>query len=128
MSLILAGTACKLGRDDDGGAANEDQLESGESLGSIDRLPGGTPVSTDVRTLMSARCENGMLVLRTNREEITSPMECGQMLPESVVARFISQPVAIRAEDGRVIVESATQGTMSFPAPEPTRKDIESAP
>jgi hypothetical protein len=128
MSLIVAGAACKLGRDGDGGGADEGQLESGESLGSIDRLPGGTPVSIDVRTLMSARCENGTLILRTNREEITSPMDCGQMLPESIVARFISEPVAIRAQDGRLVVESATKGTLDFPAAEPRIEEISGAP
>lgn len=127
ISALAAG--CKFGRDNSGDGSGEGaRLESGESLGAIDRLPGGTPVPQDVRTLLSAQCDNGVLVLRTNEEEIASPMDCVQMLPEGVVARFIGQPVAIRAQDGRLIVESATAGTMDFPAAEPRVREIDGAP
>jgi len=129
IALIVTASACKIGRDtSDNGDDADARLESGESLGSIERLPGGTPVPTDVRTLLSARCDNGVLVLRTNQEEITSPMDCGQMLPEGVVSRFIGQPVAIRAQDGRLVIENATAGTMDFPAAEPRLSEIDGAP
>lgn len=127
LSLCLGG--CKIGRDTSNDDVPDDAvLASGESLGSIERLPGGTPVPTDVRTFLSAQCADGTLVLRTNQEEIASPMDCSQMLPEGVLARFIGQPVAIRAQDGRLVVENASAGTMDFPAPEPRVSEIDVAP
>lgn len=122
---VLAG-ACKIGRDkSDDAPSDGDVLQSGESLGEIERLPGGTPVSTDVRTLLSADCVDGTLTLRTSREQITSPMDCGQMFPDPVIVRFVGQPVAIRAQDGRLIVENETSGTLNFPAAEPRLKEID---
>ncbi|MEX0749268.1 MAG: hypothetical protein WD359_00530 [Dehalococcoidia bacterium] len=129
MSLVVVASGCSIGRDRDSDSNGDGAvLESGESLGSIERLPGGTPAASDVRTLLSAQCADGVLTLRTNREEIASPMDCGQMLPEGVIARFIGQPVAIRAQEGRLIVENPTAGTMDFPAAEPRVTEIASAP
>jgi hypothetical protein len=123
---ITGTTACKIGRDKgDDPPANGELLESGDSLGAIERLPGGTPVATDVRTLLAADCADGTLTLRTSQEQITSPMDCGQMFPDTIVVRFVGQPVAIRAEDGRLIVENETAGTMNFPAAQPRVKEID---
>lgn len=125
-AAMLGAGACKIGRDkSDDAPANGDVLQSGESLGEIERLPGGTPVSTDVRTLLSADCTDGTLTLRTSQEQITSPMDCGQMFPDAVVVRFVGQPVAIRAQDGRLIVENEASGTLNFPAAEPRIKEID---
>jgi len=125
VAFIGAG-ACKIGRDKSNDPpANGDVLESGDSLGEIERLPGGTPVATDVRTLLSADCVDGTLTLRTSQEQITAPMDCGQMFPDTIVVRFIGQPVAIRAENDRLIVENETAGTMNFPAAEPRVKEID---
>ena len=127
VAISLVG--CKIGRDtSDDPPADGEVLESGESLGEIERLPGGTPVATDVRTLLSAQCSDGVVTLRTSQEQITSPMDCGQMFPETVVVRFIGQPVVINAQDGRLIVENDVVGTMNFPAAEPRVTEVEGAP
>lgn len=125
-AAMLGAAGCKIGRDKSNGAPGDgDVLQSGDSLGEIERLPGGTPVSTDVRTLLSANCVDGVLTLRTSQEQITSPMDCGQMFPDPVIVRFIGQPVAIRAQDGRLVVENETSGTLNFPAAEPRIKETD---
>lgn len=121
---------CKIGRDksDDAPPGSGEALESGESLGGIERLPGGTPVATDVRTLLAATCADGRLTLRTSLEEVTAKMDCGQMLPPSIVDQFVGQPVVVRADKGRIIVENATAGTMNFPASDARVAEVTGAP
>src|SRR5207248_1998607 len=67
----------------------------GFSIGEIKRLPGGTAVPTDVRTLKSAICTDGRLVVQTDRESVVGQMDCSQMVPPQVVDRFRGKPVAI---------------------------------
>lgn len=129
LLVALSFAGCKIGRDTSNDPpADGEVLESGESLGEIERLPGGTPVATDVRTLLSVQCAGGVLTLRTSQEQITSPMDCEQMFPETVVVRFIGQPVVINAQDGRLIVENDVVGTMNYPAAEPRVTEVEGAP
>lgn len=131
LVLVMFGLlGCKIGRDksDDPPSGSGEALESGESLGEIQRLPGGTPVATDVRTLLAATCADGRLTLRTSLEELTANMDCGQMLPASIVDQFVGQPVVVRADEGRIIVENATAGTMNFPASDARVAEAAGAP
>jgi len=86
----------------------------GFSIGEIKRLPGGTAVPTDVRTLMSAICTDGRLVVRTDRESIVGQMDCAQMVPAEFLNRFLNKPVAISYTNQRLRIETASEGTLEL--------------
>jgi hypothetical protein len=118
LLALCVGTACKIGREDNDGPQG-DTLSEGESLGTFDRLPGGTAVPVDVRTLLALECTNDRLVLRTNLESLTASMPCERMLPASFTERFIGQPVSIRYENERLKVDNPVVGSIELPADEP---------
>lgn len=126
LALALAG--CSRGGDKDGDTPNGDAFGDGGSLGKIERLPGGTPVATNVRTLLGVSCTGETLQIRTNLEAITATMPCDRMFPASVIDTFVSKPVAITYKDQRLIIESATEGTLEFPASDPTVAETNVAP
>jgi len=126
-AIAVAGVACKTGRDKSGGP-EPGVLGDGTTLGEIERLPGGTPVSQDVRTLLTLECVNNVVTLRTSAEQITFGMGCEQMLPEATIAGFIGQPVVIGVKDGRLSITNPTAGTMDFPADKPRVAATERAP
>jgi len=127
LALVLALSIAALGAwacDDDSngdgnGADDPSTLSDGESLGSIQRFPGGTQVPTDARTFVEATCADDRLVVVTDRETVSATMPCDRMLPPDVLARFPDQPVVISYSDGRLIIESPQIGTMTFPAEDP---------
>jgi hypothetical protein len=127
VAMLLASTGCKIGREKQA-EPTQDRLTEGESLGSIDRLPGGTPVATDVRTLLSAECANERLTLRTNVEQLRASLPCERMLPASIVDQFIGKPVAIRYEDERLKVSNDAVGVMELPSSEPEVEATDAAP
>jgi hypothetical protein len=86
----------------------------GFSIGEIKRLPGGTAVPTDVRTLKSAVCSDGRLVVQTDRESIGGQMDCAQMVPAEFLNRFLNKPVAISYNNQRLRIETANEGTLEF--------------
>ena len=112
----LALAACS--GDDDAGPA-DGSPRADVTLAAITRLPGGTPVPLDTRTLQSLTCNVDTLTLQTDREALTAPMTCDRMLPESITSRFIGKTVAIRYERERLIIESATEGSMELPSGSP---------
>lgn len=91
------------------------RLEEGETLGAIERLPGGTPVLSDVRTFINLNCRDGLMTLRTNAEVITGRMECGQTPPQSIVDQFTGRTIAISYAEGRLRIESPEAGTLDLP-------------
>lgn len=119
LALICAlAIACS----DDDGAGNGGPTEApgiDQPIGGITRLPGGTAIPSDLRTLASLGCADETLTLVTERETLTAAMPCDRMLPESITARFVGKEVAIRYDDDRLIVESTTEGTMEFPSDRP---------
>jgi len=115
---VLASSACKIGREKTPAQA-PDVLQEGESLGSIERLPGGTPVSTDVRTLLAVECTNETLVVRTNAESLSAAMPCDRMLPAAIVDQFIGKTVAIKYEGERLKITNESVGGMELPSKEP---------
>ena len=127
VAMLLLGAGCSLGRDPEP-AAPGNQLADGDTLGKIERLPGGTAVPTDVRTLLDVSCTTDILSLRTNRELVTGEMPCDRLLPESIIQRFLGQPVAVRYDDGRIIVENETAGTMELPVESPRLQVSNAAP
>ncbi|HEY8172995.1 MAG TPA: hypothetical protein VIH21_07895 [Dehalococcoidia bacterium] len=125
--LVLSMSACKIGRDKNEGSTPE-TLGEGQSLGKIDRLPGGTPVATDVRTLLTLECATDTLVLRTNIEALTAAMPCDRMLPSAVIEQFLGKPVAITYENARLKVANETVGTIELPSDEPRITAIDATP
>lgn len=129
---LLAGaallTGCALGLDDDDGTPGVRELDEGDQLGSIDRLPGGTAVASNVRTLLTVSCDGDVLNIRTNLESITADMPCDRLFPQTVIDKFIAKPVAISFGGGRLKVESDIEGTLDFPAEDPRVSDLNATP
>lgn len=120
LSLALL-CAFAIACSDDGGdnAGPTESPNIDQPIGGITRLPGGTAIPSDLRTFVSIACAEETLTLVTDRETLTAAMPCDRMLPESITARFVGKDIAIRYEDDRLIVESATEGTMEFPSERP---------
>jgi hypothetical protein len=95
-------------------ASSTVRSSGGFSIGEIKRLPGGTAVPNDARTLMSATCTDGRLVVQTDRESVVGQMDCSQMIPAQVVDRFRGKPVAISYNNQRLHIESASEGTVEL--------------
>lgn len=130
FALALLASACSSG-DGDSGTPESRSLSEGDTIGRIERLPGGTPVASDVRTLIALSCEAATLLVRTDEETITAPMPCDRLPPPSVVERFAGQPVAIAYAGGRLKIENETAGTLEFPvdgAPQVRTDDVTPAP
>ncbi len=86
----------------------------GFAIGEIKRLPGGTAVPTDARTLVSAACSEGRLVVKTDRESVIGQMDCSQMIPPQFVDKFRGKPVALSYNGQRLRLESASEGTVEM--------------
>jgi hypothetical protein len=122
LGAIVVGAAlaaaCSSG---DGGGGSTAQSTSAAvdgqgsfAIGEIKRLPGGTAVPTDARTLVDATCSDGRLVLRTDRESVFGQMDCAQMIPPPTLVKFRGKQVAISYRAQRLRIESATEGTVEF--------------
>ena len=98
-----------------GGRATSTFVGSGGfAIGEIKRLPGGTAVPTDARTLVSAACEGGRLVVKTDRESVVGEMDCSRMIPPDVVDKFRGKPIAVSYTGQRLRIESASEGTVEL--------------
>jgi hypothetical protein len=86
----------------------------GFGIGAIKHLAGGTAVPTDVRTLKSAICTDGRLVVQTDRESVVGQMDCAQMPPSQILSGFLNKPVAISYNNQRLRIETANEGTLEF--------------
>ena len=116
-ALAVVAAACTSGDSTKSPAATTASTANsggGFSIGEIKRLPGGTAVPTDVRTLKSAICSDGRLVVQTDRESVVGQMDCSQMVPPQVVDRFRGKPVAISYTNQRLRIESASEGTVEL--------------
>lgn len=100
----------------------------GETMGKIDRLPGGTAVASDVVTLLNVTCSNGQLIVTTNLKSIAAKMDCAQQVPQATLDRFYGQPVGISYAGGRLRIESVSAGTLDFPANDATVTDVHATP
>lgn len=126
-ALLLAAMcafAIACSDDDGGGGGTSDDPTRPPGidapLGGITRLPGGTAVPVDLRVLTSIECANETLTLVTDRETLAAAMSCDRMFPDAITSRFIGKEVAIRYEDGRLIIENADEGTLELPSERPS--------
>lgn len=120
--VLAASAACDDGTDNGvsgDGTPGVERLTDGESLGSIDRLPGGTAVATETRTLLTLFCEGETVIVRTSAETLTATMPCDRMLPASVLEGFIGTEVAISYDESRLIIATESAGSLELPANEP---------
>jgi|SRR5581483_2351282 len=115
LAVALACSSSSGGGTAGGGRATATFVGSGGfSIGEIKRLPGGTAVPTDTRKLVSATCDAGRLVVKTDRESILGEMDCSRMIPPQVVDRFRGKEIAVRYSGQRLRIESASEGTVEL--------------
>ena len=103
-------------------------LGDGESLGKIERLAGGTAVTSNVRTLLTLACQNGQLILRTNQEAISGEMDCSKQIPQAALDRFLAQPVVITYNGERLRLENPSAGTLNLTVKGATTSALRAAP
>lgn len=93
-------------------ATSRSQTGDSQSLGRIDRSGGGTAVASDGRLFVSLSCVSGNLTLRTNLEVVHASMDCARVVPQSIIDRFVSQPVAVTYAGRAITIDSPTAGTI----------------
>lgn len=103
-------------------------FKDGETLGKIDRLPGGTAVASSVITLLNASCVKGDLIVKTNLQIITGKMDCAQQIPQATLERFYGQAVTVGYASGRLRIDSISAGTIDLPVKDATVTNINAAP
>lgn len=127
LATALAVAACSFNTASNkpGGAR---PFAEGETMGKIERLPGGTAVASQVITLLNVICSDGHLVVTTNLKSIAAKMDCAQQAPQSTLDRFYGQAVGISYAKGRLRIESVSAGTLDLPAKEATVTDVHATP
>lgn len=103
-------------------------FKDGETLGKIDRLPGGTAVVTSVITLLTVSCINGDLIVKTNLQLITGKMDCAQQIPQATLERFYGQAVTVGYAKGRLRIDSVSAGTLDLPVKDATITNVNATP
>ncbi len=126
IALILAGVFASAGcsfNTAEKPVSRNTELKDGETLGKIDRLPGGTAVATNVITLLNMACANGQLIVTTNLKVIVGKMDCEQQIPQASLQHFYGQSVSIAYTGGRLRVDSVSAGTIDLPVKDATIAD-----
>lgn len=103
-------------------------LAEGQTIGGLDRAPGGTAVLSNVRSLLAASCASDTLLVRTTREVVQAKMDCTRNLPEARYQPFLGQPVVITYAAGRLRLESPTAGVIDLPVSDATVTDTSATP
>ena len=120
--------ACN-GGDDSSGAPGAGALAPGDTLGSIERFPGGTAVAQDLRMISSIDCNDGQLRILTDQELLVADMSCDVIENRDFVDRFIGIQSAIVVLDGdRIRLENDFSGSLELPASSPRLGEIDDAP
>ena len=93
----------------------------GETIGKIERLPGGTAVASEVITLLGVSCTDGQIIVITNLQRIVGKMDCAQQIP-AVDAGALLRAVRDRRvrEFGRLRIDSVSAGTLDLPVTDAT--------
>lgn len=132
LAVVLVGAclaaACSFNTADKPNDAAGHTLADGETLGKIDRLPGGTAVVTSVITLLDLTCADGQVIVKTNLTSIVGKMDCQQAVPQSTLERFYGQSVSITYAGGRLKIESVSAGSLDLPVEDATSRDVDATP
>ena len=103
-------------------------LVPGETIGRVERGSAGTPESS-VRTLLSASCADGRLLVRTNADAITAVSDCATPIPQSTLDQLLGQPAVVTYTGDRLVIESAGTGVkLELPAKNAVVGAIRGAP
>lgn len=98
---------------DDAQEVNENTL-----LGEIERSANQPPDGVDTRALLTAACQDDVMVLWTDAENIHASLPCDRFWSDETVRAFSSQEVAIRltVDSGRfqIFVETLAGGQAEF--------------
>ena len=90
--------------------------------------PTAGTATAGVRTLLAMVCNDGQLVLRTNREGIVAQMDCGKAVPDATLQRFLGQPVTITYKDQHLKVSNPQAGIIDVAASGATIEEINATP
>jgi hypothetical protein len=131
VMLVLAGVLAASACGSSTGSKkvrNAEPFPEGETLGKIERLPGGTAVVSSALTLVSVACANGQLTVTTNLQSIVGQMDCAQQIPQETLARFYGQSVSISYANARLRIDSVSAGTIDLPVNGATITDLNATP
>lgn len=112
IALAVAGCSFNTAKKKSTDAA---PFKEGETLGKIERLPGGTAIASNVITLLNVSCVKGDLIVRTNMQIITGKMDCAQEIPQAALERFYGQAVTVGFASNRLRIDSISAGTIDLP-------------
>ena len=113
LATMLSADSCQLHTTSK--KANDAQpLTDGQTIGKIDRLPGGTAVASEVVTLLNVACVDGELIVRTNLQSISGKMDCAQQIPQAALERFYGQSVTVSYANSRLRIDSVSAGTIEL--------------
>ncbi len=100
----------------------------GETIGKIERLPGGTAVASEVITLLGVSCTDGQIIVITNLQRIVGKMDCAQQIPQSTLERFYGQSVTVGYASSRLRIDSVSAGTLDLPVTDATITSTHATP
>lgn len=84
-------------------------LTSGEVIGGVARASTGTP-QAGVRTLQSVSCQNGLLTVRTNVDNITATDDCAAPILQATVDQLLGVPITVTYTGDHLVIENAGRG------------------
>ena len=75
--------------------ATAEAVQSGTALGRIVRRANAAPETEDTRLLLTASCQENVMVLRTSKETIYADLLCDNFWDAEATQAFLGQEVAI---------------------------------
>jgi len=138
--MLFAGIACTVSDEGPGGTPVSDNGSNGPSvtpvsrppsvpadalevdadtlLGEIERRANQPPNGIDTRALLTAACQDEVMVLWTDAETIHASLPCDRFWNDETVRAFSSQEVAIKltvdSERFQIFVETLAGGQAEF--------------
>lgn len=76
--------------------ATAEAVQSGAALGQIVRRANASPETEDTRLLLTAACQENVMVLRTSKETIYADLPCDNFWDAEATQAFAGQEVAIK--------------------------------
>ena len=93
-------------------------VEQTTALGSITRRAEQTPQTTELRKLLDAFCQDGLMIIQTSRETIYAALPCDRFWDEQAKQQFFNKQVAVVLEVTqdrlRVLIETLDGAQAEF--------------